>query len=69
MCTLSVSMPHVLVQPELVQRPADVSVWKAGSDAQVTSLGSEAKLGVDFADVCAGSELARYAAIEHLHVM
>ena len=34
---------------------------------QVTSLGSEAKLGVDFADVYAGSQLARCAAIEGLH--
>ena len=33
---------------------------------QVTSLGSEAKLGVDFADVYAGSQLARCAAIERL---
>ena len=43
------------------------SVWKAGSVVQVTSLGSEAKLDVDFADVYAGSQLARCAAIEHLH--
>ena len=61
MCTLLMAVPRVSVQPELVQRLADVSVWKAGSAMQVTSLGSEAKLGVDFADVYAGSQLARCA--------
>ena len=69
MCTLSVAVRHVPVQPELVRRLAAVSACKAGSVVQVTSLGSEAKLGVDFADVYAGSQLARCAAIEYLYVL
>lgn len=63
------AVSHVSVQPGLVRQLSDVPVWRADCDVQVTSLGSEAKLGMDFADVYASSQLAMCAPIKHPYEM
>ena len=63
MFTLPMAVSHATMQPELLRQLAGPPVWKADCVVQVTSLGSEAKLAVDFADVYASSQLAMCAPI------